>query len=220
MMLAVRLPMVLILLFGSLAPVFSQPELLPHPNQIKFFPMRLLDPVHSGIELAYERKLNPHIALQPSVVLFVKNNFNKEYENFKGRRLALEGKYYFPYRVRNSYVSVEAAFLKNSFTTVGSFEHDSTLTSRFYYYSDSILIRRNTAVLNIRTGRLLILGRFVTDISLGIGLRFRKVVHEGRLSPGDKLSPPRHPNIPYEANREKKDAVFNLPFNIGIGYLF
>ena len=191
-----------------------------YKNQVKVSPFRLLDPVHSGIEISYERKHAANFSAQFSATYFIKNNFAHDYEDYKGYRFGIEEKYFFPYRIRNIYLSAEAVYQKNSFNTIAAFDHDSTATTRFFTYSDSIKIKRRAAIINVRTGRQFKAGRFVADISIGIGVRFRKVVHEGKIYPGDKLPVPRHPNIPYEANREKNDAAFNLPMNIRIGFMF
>jgi hypothetical protein len=216
-----KLKILLFLVAGlNSASSFSQHKKAVYYNQVKISPFRLVDPVHSGIEFSYERRHNKNYAGQFSFTQFITNNFTKDYENYKGFRVSIEEKYYFPLYIRNPYLSLEAVFQKNSYNTIGLFEHDSTTTTRYFQYNDSITIRRKAVIINVRLGRQFMIGRIVADLSFGIGVRFRNVDHEQKLYPGDKLLPPRHPNINYEANREKKDAAFNVPLNLRVGYVF
>lgn len=191
-----------------------------YKHQVKISPFRLLDPVHSGIEIGYERKHSPRYSTQFSATFFMRSIYNRAYENYKGYRLGVEEKYFFTNRTRKIYLSAEAVYQKNSFHTMVGFIHDSTITSPSFRYTDSVKIKRRAVIFNIRTGRQFMIRQLVTDVSIGIGVRFRKVIYEGKINPDDEPIGSRHPNIHYEANREKNDAAFNLPINLRIGFMF
>jgi hypothetical protein len=190
-------------------------------NQLKFAPLRLIDPVHSGFEISYEKRYNDRFSTQGIAGYLTKGIFNNDYKNYKGYRLGIEQKYFYTLRRGpERYLSVELITQKNSFNTVGGFDHDSTNTSPSFTYKDTITIRRKATIFNVRLGRQLVIWHLVADISIGIGVRFRTVIHEGKIYPGDKLIAPRHPNVHYEANREKRDAALNIPMNIRLGFTF
>ena len=69
-------------------------------------------------------------------------------------------------------------------------------------------------------GTQILMRRFVMDFSLGLGMRFRHIVHEDKIYSGDRMISPRHPNVHYQANSEKKDIALNIPMNIRLGFRF
>jgi hypothetical protein len=200
--------------------VHSQNKPGNYNTQVKVSPFRLLDPVHSGIALSYERRYHKKYATQISGMYFTRNNFTRAYENYKGFRFSLEEKYFLPGGFQNEYFSAEVIYQKNKFNYITSFIHDSTVSTPSFVYLDSVQIKRRAAIINLKAGAQFMIKQFVADISVGIGIRFREVVHKDKLYRGDEMLAPRHPNIHYAANREKHDAAFNFPLNIMIGFMF
>ena len=196
----------------------SQTVISKYQNQVKLSPFRFADPLHSGIELGYER-LHGYFSTQLSAGYLFTTTFNQAYKNYKGFRIGVEEKFFLRYR-QNRYLSFEAIHQQNSFNNVELFVHDSTTTSRYFQYTDSVTVDRKALICNFKLGRQLFIKKFVKDFSFGLGFRIRSVTHEGKIFRGDKLLAPRHPNIHYGANSEKKDVAVNIPFNIRIGFRF
>ena len=189
-------------------------------NQVKLSPFRFIDPVFSGVELAYQRR-HGQLASQVSIGKFFTTVLNSAYNNYDGYRIGAEERYFFKNKHdQERYLSLELVHQFNSFSGSFRFTHDSTTTSPSFLYNDSITIRRSISIINFKFGKEVFLGRFVFDFSIGLGLRIRNVAHEDKLYPGDKMLFPRHPNIHYHANAEKNDVALNMPYNIRVGFIF
>ncbi len=104
---------VLVSLYGTA--IISQRAAVVYKNQLKISPFRFLDPVHSGVELSYERRHMGRYATQLSGMYFIKSNFISKYQNYNGYRIALEEKYFLSGWARILYLSAEAIYQNNSF---------------------------------------------------------------------------------------------------------
>lgn len=147
------------------------------------------------------------------------------YDDYKGHRFALEQKHFFNTRRSNPlYLSLEAVYASVNYHTIGSFEPKAVgnpPVSSSPSYADSIHLFRKSFSVNLRAGyELFFFRHFVFDMAIGLGVKFRNVTHEGRLSPTDMMVMPRHPNAYYEAEAAGKKTVANLPLTFKIGYCF
>lgn len=204
--------------FFSLKRSSAQAPYKNRTNILNFSPLRLVDPLHSGVEIGYE-KLYGHFSTQVFAAHLFRSAFNETYTNYNGFRLGAEQKYFLPLRP-NKYISAETSYLLNRFETVGLFRHDSTNTANEFQYRDSIRLRRQIIALNLKYGQQVNFRRLVFDLSWGLGLRYRNIQHKDKILPGDKLVGPRHPNIHHYANSEKKNLTLNIPMNMRIGFSF
>jgi len=74
-----------------------------------------------------------------------------------------------------------------------------------------------TASLNLKFGKQILRNRFIIDWCVGVGLKYRDVVHSNRTHP---MNAPKDPNLFYSAKTEGKNLTFNLPINLKLGYMF
>lgn len=207
-------------------PADGQSSSNQYRHQLKFSPLRLVDPINPGAEFSYERLLDQRNALQVSYARMT-DPFGTAYPytRYGGHRFAAEGKRFFTKKSgERFYASLELVYSAVHYPTVGLFEKkgagNDTATA-YRSYSDSVHLYRKTVSLNGRAGyHLFFFKHFVWDVAVGFGIKYRNVLHNGRLVPGDVLVPPRHPNAHYMAEQAGKSVTVNLPFTFKIGYAF
>ena len=62
--------------------------------------------------------------------------------------------------------------------------------------------------------------RFSYVFELGLGARYRNVVHFDRINLEDNMFQPRHPNVHYFSNSPGKEWIVAIPIRFRLGYLF
>lgn len=207
-------------------PADGQSSVSPYRHQLKFSPLRLVDPINPGAELSFERLLDHRNSLQVSYA-YMTDPFGTAYPytHYKGHRFAAEQKRFLTNkRGERFYASLELVYSTVHYPTVGWFEKKGAgndTATVYRPYADSIHLYRRTLSLNGRAGyHLFFFKHFVWDVAVGFGLKYRNVLHGGRLIPDDVLVPPRHPNAHYMAEQAGKSVTVNLPFTFKIGYAF
>lgn len=199
-----------ILIIPQLAKAQDRPI---EPKGIIFFsPFKLLDPVNPGVELSYEKaycqKWATHVAATYVIQITGVDR------NVSGYRLQVEQKYFYRTSVkRRQYFSAGLSYgITKLDDKIRYYDWANNIT-----YRDSFSVSRRNTSFNIKWGRQYHAGRFVFDLAVGAGLKYRHVTHKDRSIPHEV---PEHYSMIYSANREAKEATFNLPASFKIGYRF
>lgn len=208
---------------------YGQTDFEIHKNQIKFSPVKMIDPINTGIEISYERRtgnFSTQIATAYLTDIFRVGDFRQ----LKGFRIGLEEKYFLNSSTRKifqqtkynqPYFSIDVAYTKvdYKFTAIFGTEvsPDEPLLNE---YKDDFGVKKQKIVLNFKYGLQKRYNNFVFDFSFGIGLKCKNVKHYDRDNPTDKMQNSRHPNVFDSSNNEMKGFTLNIPANVKIGYVF
>jgi hypothetical protein len=208
------------LLFASLVSTAQRETLC---NQLKLSPFTFLKSIR-GTEISYERKyLNNYLSTQVSLQYifdpFAGTNFST-WHKMQGFSAAIEQKYFF-YK-EDEYVSIDFKWLNCRFEDYAGFVFKYPKDSLEYFssYNQIYTVTKTTKTFGLRFGTQEKYGRFIMDMNVGIGIRYREVTHSDRINPADKMNQPRHPNIEYSQTVNGNYFIFNIPIGFKIGYLF
>jgi hypothetical protein len=193
------------------------------PNQIKIAPFGLVDFVNPRVEVSLERHFSANFSTQLSYgfmrdILGGGNN----YSNYVGNRFGIEQKF-FVRSADNSrpYFSLELLYSDVTYKKPEYFGYKAPGVDTFLYtYLDTIHLQRTTISFNLKAGRQFYVKRCVLEIAIGLGIKYRNTMHADRIAPFDEMFRPIHPNVYYEAERQGKSFIFNMPLNFRVGYLF
>jgi hypothetical protein len=201
--------------------VFARKSSAPQQEGVhilKGAPLRLFNFLQPSLELSYEMRHNKTLATQLTAAIMYP----------KGYRLALEEKFYLKKTAPfGTYVSLGVDFHQNQFKRVNKYI-DSDLwadTLRTWVapdsvmYEDSVTVQRKVFSANLKLGYQGGKGHFVYDVYVGVGYRYRDVVHWDRINPLDKELSYRHPNI-YMTMDEGRFSTPNVTMGFRIGYVF
>ena len=208
----------LLLLTLSALSGFGQGGFSEGKNQLKLSTLRLIDFVNPGIELSYERRQTARFSTQLSVGLMNDCFKLTPFTDYRGTRFSLEEKYFPKNKRSNQYYSVEAAYLNVWYKTNSYFIQDTAL--RTPEYNDSFQVAKKTFSLNLKYGIQIPMRRFLIDISVGIGIKYRQVKRMDVKDPKAYEVTSRHPNAYEFANKEGNYFTGNVPFNLRLGYTF
>ncbi|WP_346317110.1 hypothetical protein [Chitinophaga sp. YIM B06452] len=174
----------ILLLFTSIC-AYSQSEsnntVFQHRNQLKFSLFPLHDPINTGFEFSYERQYRERWATQVAYTILSNGlhemfDTEKEYHGFKGHRISIEQKWFYPTRRERQirkYFSVEANRLEVH--TIRTTYSDAAPVNPV----DRMNIDRRTFSANFKYGyEIPVKRRFVLDLSAGPGLKYRRVSND------------------------------------------
>ena len=134
-------------------------------------------------------------------------------KRYKGYRFSLAPRYLVERRrLSTKYLSPELVYYKTRFPSeTVSFNNGTNLES------DTFSIRKKMISLNLLYGKQFYSNRFVLDLAVGLGIKYRDIRHFERTLP-----PPssKEPNILINSKSEMKNWTMNLPINLRIGYRF
>jgi hypothetical protein len=205
---------------------YGQKDSLSHyKNQIKLSPFRFFR-ASQGVELSYVREYfiqNRIFSTQLSGE-YIFGSFSTDYPDnkpYNGFSVALEQKYFYDfYNNDQEYVSFDYRYTYNTFEDLSWFVYKTPPDTLFYSYPDTFLVKKQIHTFNLRVGEQLKRGRFIIDFNVGLGIRYRDVIHLNRINTQDKMLQPRHPNIGYANVVDGKFFMINIPMAIKIGFLF
>ena len=191
-------------------------------HSITWSPFRIIDFVNPGIEMGYQQLHGKNYASSVSIGYMI-NFYNTDaFSNYRGLRIALEEKKFVTFgpEFSRNYISAEAVFLTNRYSTVGLFARDTSFNAPTY--NDSFRINKQTYSLNLKFGFLLDtrFKNFYVDFSFGAGLKYKSVKRSGLVDPAAPDALPRHPNAYYESNKKGNYFTGNIPANIRLIYCF
>lgn len=200
-------------------------QTLMFPNQIKLSPVGVITGVR-GLQVSYERQFAGKFSSQVFASwLFdpLAHSHYATWDNLKGFALGVEQKYFFKSRkLCKHYISVDLDVLTCHFQRTAAFKYLAQADSVSFVddYTDTIGIQRKTATLSLRYGVQVYINRFVLDLYVGLGCRYRSVTHTDKLREDVVLWKPLEPNLSYALTVEGKYYTFNVPVGLKIGYRF
>jgi hypothetical protein len=197
-----------LLVAGSTA---AQTPFNKHPLQIKWAPLRMLDPVNYGLELSAEMNHKKQSTQFTAAYLFTGRIDG--YDNLRGLRLGVEEKIFTKQtnRFRN-YFSIDMVLSKLRCDDITYF-NDTINNIRI---EDPFQIEKKYAILQFKIGRQILWKRFVIDISAGAGAKYIRTNHLNRTYP---LNTPKDFDIIFSSKSEVNRVTLNIPATIRIGYL-
>ena len=213
----------LFLITFSVFTTYAQDHIPEWKNQLKFSPLRVVDPSNPGIEFSFERIHKKGFSTMASVGL-MQDIFNfTDHIDYSGIKLSLEEKYFFS--VKNfkrfnafQYAAMELSYLEVDYNTSSLFIKDVFIGGPKYL--DTFNIAKQNISVNFKYGVQVPLNRFLIDISAGIGFKHKSIEREGVLNRFAYEVVHKHPHIDDLHKKEGKYITFNFPFNIRIGYGF
>lgn len=187
-------------------------------NQLKFSLFPLHDPINSGLEFSYERQYHERWATQLAFTILSNGlhemfDTEKEYHGFKGHRISVEQKWFYPTRRERrirKYFSLDANRLE--VRTIRTTYSDAAPVNPV----DRMNIYRRTVSFNFKYGfEIPVKRRFMLDLSAGSGLKHRRVRNDKDYVGGwrsdwdvDRIFAPR------------KEWALNFVLSAKIGYMF
>jgi hypothetical protein len=196
-----------------------------YKNQIKISPFRLITEVR-GLEISFERQyLNKHSTQLSTAYIFdpfSKTKFSTR-KKLRGFSLGVEQKYFIDKMgYTATYLSTDYKISSYTFEDIALFGYKSPKDSveYAYQYLDTFNIRKTTQTLCVRLGVQLIHKHLILDLNIGIGIRYRSVIHSNRFNSDDFMQTPRHPNIEYMNTVNGNYFVPSLPMALKLGYIF
>lgn len=198
-------------------------------NIIKINPLKTVSLINSGLEVSFEKRFSKYFTTQlsanylfPSSVWDGDNDYKPNH--ILGFQVALEEKLY----LRGSaplgpYISLECSYLRNQYKDIWNFGKANIRFDSIYNYTnyaDTFGVRKQTLSFNFKFGYQYVFKRFSIDMYVGLGARYKNVVHFDRIKPDDEMEIPRHPNVYYITNMEGRYWTISFPLNVRIGWAF
>ena len=194
-------------------------------NQVKFSPIRVVDPVNPGYELSYERSYG-RSSTQLAAAVLADPFSGTDNDKYSGVRVAIEQKFFFGHSPKvRPYVAMELVFHKIDIRRKDRFADDRrswryAIEDSLYTepYVDDYRIEKSMFTASAKVGLQAILGRVVLDFGYGIGLKWRTVRHFDRLVPSDQIAGGF--GVKEQAYREGSWTTLAMPLNLKVGVLF
>lgn len=184
-----------------------------YKNQIKFSPVRMIDLFNPGLEISYERVHSGKFSSQFSYA-FDKDIFGLfPFNNFRGNRFSLEEKYFYKSMDnKRKYVSLDLILNNNTYSQVKSYPDSvsGNIENRRNFF------HRKTFSANIKYGKQFFLNRFIVDLSIGAGIKWRSLIPEYNYP----FVQQKGFDFTFFLTSYAKYVTINIPMNVKIGYLF
>jgi hypothetical protein len=200
---------------------------------LKWAPLNVLfDDFNTAMQFGVEKSITPKYSIQAEYGLiadwFHKNGRLPDSVGYghTGYKLRLEGRRYFtklngrsPRLYKGLYVATELFYMSTQYNTKSTFRHGSL------DYDDVFKVNKTVYGFNCKFGyqyRSKSTG-FIFDTYVGLGLKYKHTVNEGRQYPEDNFAPAEGFALPDD--RQISDKPFNgitlsIPVNFKIGYVF
>jgi hypothetical protein len=214
-----RIPICLLMIFQFYFASGQQPMDSIYKNYIQISPLTLLDIVNPAIQLSYERKINirNNMMVEIGYVLPKPIWTNGYCTDMRGIKSKIGYKYFFPKSDYCYFISPEIFFNSFKYTYVNVLDpNDST----HYYIEDTVKVKKITGGFNVVAGIQKVSKRFVFDLFIGLGIKYKSTKYFEKSFIGYELAFPHSPNIDFESNREWTGIRPNVLLNIRIGYAF
>lgn len=151
---------------------------------------------------------------------------------YSGLKIAIEEKWFLTHKIHSHnrktrpYLSIESAYVKTSKTDIVKYGDQEFINGELIThssYNDSVKINRNAILINSKFGIQITAGQFIFEVNAGPGVRFTNNTYSERINVSDErfiyenleLS-----GLVPDQNKEGLNAVFNLPVDIKVGYIF
>lgn len=193
---------------------------MTYKNHISITPLRLIGLINPGAELGYERYFGNKYS--GKILYAYLHDFARTtpYENYEGVRVGVEAKrFVYQEEKLGAYASAEAIYNRSSFNSIYEFFPNDSPTSWRGSYLDSIFVRNENLSLNFKVGMQVQYHRLMLEIFGGVGIKHKRLTHEGRINSLDHIHS-RHPNIYSISAKEFDGLTMNLPLNVVISFCF
>lgn len=192
----------------------SQNSEINYKNQLKLSASRTINILNPGVEISYERLYGNKLSTQ-FLAGIATNVIGNPFERLRGYNIALEEKYFIS-KKNKSWEYLSAALNHSDIKYQERTSGVDTITNLTIV--DSFTIARKTTSLAFKYGIQYYNRRFVLDINLGAGVKYRTVQHYDRTF---EYQGPREPFDLHRAdNVERTGFAFHFPLNIQLGYRF
>lgn len=193
-------------------PELMEPVYTSRLHFATFWPVGAYNP---GWEVGYERMIGRRYSARVFGSL-LDDHMTKSYFSYSGGRIGLECKRFQDFGGgTHAYISTELVASDIAFTN--AFEFADTGVQRVRApYSDTIGVASRSLALNFKTGIQQTFGRFILDIYTGVGVKYKKLEHSGRLYPKDQL----YSSGNNFALREMNGVTVSVPLNLSLAYCF
>lgn len=191
-------------------------------NLVKFSPLRIMNPINPAIAVSYERVTGTFYSstlgagwILPLAIMQSPSPANR------GFTISFEERRYFKPAPLKKFVGLELFYLQNRYKDVEVFapeEFASWNGPDEEKYQDSINISKRSIALNARAGIQAVGKKMSFEVSVGLGIKYRHVVHYDRINPDHKPVGTRHPNVYHMSNMEGNLVRPNLVVDIRLGY--
>ncbi len=188
-------------------------------------PLKTIDPVNPGllygagikwpagyaVELGHLR-LFEHIPRAPRV------------EDNRGNRFHLSLRRYLNKGEQTTaptpYIQLRTDYLRRSHRSVATFLPVTDTTELFAPagYQDSIRVHTTTLTVNGMVGFEYPVGRFIVDLSIGLGWRWRRVRHSERIRQEDRYASFLRAEEWFTRNEPGQEVTFNIPLDLRLIY--
>ena len=183
-------------------------------NQMKFSGFRAINILNPGVEISFERLGVNKFSTRVSAGVAT-NVIGKPFEKFHGYNIALEEKYFFSKKSKSwKYISLVLNHSNTKYQETTSGVDPTTNLN----ITDSFTIARKSTSVAIKYGVQYYKNRFVCDLNLGAGLKYRTVKHYDRAF--EYKGPREAFDLHTADNVERKGIAFHLPIEIQLGYRF
>lgn len=195
-------------------------------NQLKFSPIRVLDPINPGFEISYER-LYSRWSTQFSAALLADPFRLTGHSKYSGRRIAIEQKYFFiKSKKMRPYLSLDVVShqmtirRKDEFSPYPDgylYDEDSTT---YVVYNEEYRIEKQMVTVNAKIGMQANLGKVVLDFGIGVGIKSKNIQHLERTNINHFLVQGVDESPALSVYDRGKYITPNLPINFKVGFLF
>lgn len=193
---------------------FCQDTSSSYRNQLKLSGLRAVNILNPGIEISYERLADNNFSTR-LLVGIATNIIGKPFKRLRGYSIGLEKKYFFR-KCSKSWKYISLALIHSDMKYREETFGNDPITNLIVV--DTFTISRKTTSLAFNYGIQFYKKRFVFDLNLGAGLKYRTIEHYDRTF---EYKGPREPfDLHRAANVERKGIAFHLPINIQLGYRF
>ncbi len=192
-------------------------------NILKLTPLKLVGLLNPAIELSYERKTGKHFATQ-LMVSYLLPGYSEGYdEQGEGYKIGLEERYYYQTSaMKGFYLAWQIDYMQKKHKSQFIFEIPDTSLLRISY-TEKVDVRKKTFSVAPKIGyQTFYKNRWLIDVYMGIGLRWREVKHFNRARPEDPYANYKNIGLNQTFNEETNAIKWFLflPMNIRIGWAF
>lgn len=204
---------------------YAQSSAVARATNVRLSALSLVDPYNPGAEISIERQLDNRASIQLTAA-YLRDFFNRTpYQDFSGARVSVAKKWaYLQRRNHRWYYALEGGASATAYRTRGRFaipNADGQVSLFYREYYETFTVQKQTAFAGGRIGLGGAVKRIAYDISVGLGVKYKRTQHVGRRFPSGVLFPGFIEFDPYQiADREKNGLAGNVPMAVSIGYTF
>lgn len=204
------------------------PVYFPYNNILKINPLKAISPIAAGMEIGLEKRISHSLTTQltgtylfPNPVWRPSDDIDHQIKGFQG---GIEQRSYFKRSAfQGPYLAFDFSYLKTQFKESWLFaDSESFVDSTLEYktYTDTFGIKKQTYSLNLKYGYQFVIKRLTIDMNIGLGVRYKDIVHFDRIKPEDMPESSNEPNFYQLSNKSGKRWTASFPVSIRMGWSF